>query len=134
MQQQTMVESNNYINNSHRKNNIDIEVLTVCLTAGRKRVIVSCPARTVHHGSSIARTGPLSSPHFTALQMGAATACNGNDNGSISSSSTTDIELHVDGFPQPRRTLTTHDVEWMCSQSLYDVGIRRQDRILVTLG
>jgi hypothetical protein len=116
-----MVESNN--NNSHKnKKKNDDEVLTLCLSAGRERVIVSCPART----TTVAQ---LHEQALTALQLGAATACNGNDSKSISISApntTADIELHVDCFPQPRRTLTTQDVEWMRTQSLHDVGIRRQ--------
>jgi hypothetical protein len=58
-------------------------------------------SRQDHDGSSIARTHEQA---LTALQLGAATACNGNGNDSKSSSSSTpnttaDIELHVDCFP-----------------------------------
>jgi hypothetical protein len=86
------------------------DVLTLCVVTagGSKRAILSCPART----TTVAQ-----------LQEQARTALG------LSSEDPQQLQLHVDAFPKPRRTLISD----MYDQSLHAVGICHQDRILVTV-
>jgi hypothetical protein len=120
-------------------------MISICVTEGSKRAVVKCDpkATTVEQFQELATSAlgwptPITSSSSSSQAQGTTATATGT--GCTDCGTTTVTELFVDCFPQPRRPLLpSYNDSSECNPgdknvhqlSLFDCGIRHQDRIFV---